>query len=266
MPTSIPSRRPPHPAKGSLEVRLLGLVDWDAAAALQEWYTYELSGRADAGGVLLLCEHPPLITVGREGTRSQILRTDEELDSAGIPVRWIARSGGAVMHAPGQLAVYPLLPLDRLGMGLADYRCRLETAILDVCHDLRVPAKRLDGAAGLWTRGGQIAHFGSVVKSWVTQFGMWLNVAPEPSFLRLVHSEAIGNETGPTMLTTSARRGPTEARVTSLQEQLARRVTMHSARASAIARVAAAFGYETIHTFTGHPQLKRTRQRVPVSV
>jgi lipoyl(octanoyl) transferase len=266
MPQRPANSRSSRPETGALEVRLLGVVDWDAAVALQEWLTYELTGRTDANGVLLLCEHPPLVSIGREGRRAQVVRTDDEMSALDIPLRWASRSGGAVVHAPGQLAIYPLLPLDRLALGLGEYRRRLEQAVSNVCHDLRVPAKRLDDSRGLWSRGGQVAHFGSVVKSWVTQFGMWLNVAPVPSFLRLIRSEAAE----PVWMTSadapSVRRGPPEDRVTSLQEQLLRRVSMHAARESALRHVAAVFGYETVHTFTGHPQLARTRQRVCVSV
>ncbi|MCA9056041.1 MAG: hypothetical protein KDA75_19545 [Planctomycetaceae bacterium] len=256
-----------RPQAGALEVRLLGLVDFDAALGLQEWLTYEVGGRVDGNGVLLLCEHPPLISVGREGSRGQILAEEHELNSCEMPIRWVSRSGGAVVHMPGQLAVYLMLPLDRRCIGLDEFRTRFESALLNVCHDLRVPAKRIDGGSGLWTRGGQVGHFGVAVKSWISQQGMWLNVCPEASFLRLVRSEL---PTGPEDACMAQRRrqagsGLVEERVTSLQDQLLRRVTMHAAREATIRRVAEAFGFDTVHPFSGHPQLTRTRQRVCVS-
>ena len=254
---------------GSLEVRLLGTVDFDAAIALQERVAYELSGRRDTNGVLVLCEHPPVISIGREGSRSQVLATEEQLAAAGSPVRWVSRSGGAVVHVPGQLAAYLLLPLDRLMMAPGEYRRRFEEALLGVCHDLRVPAKRLDDGPGLWTRGGQIGHFGAVVKSWVTQQGMWLNVAPEASWLRLVRSELAGIPRpigGTVPASPRTARGVVEERVTSLQQQLSCRVFMHAARDSALRHIAESFGYDTVHTFTGHPALYRQRRRVLISV
>ncbi|MFV0444700.1 MAG: lipoyl(octanoyl) transferase LipB [Planctomycetaceae bacterium] len=256
----------PTRAAAALEVRLLGRVDWDSATGLQEYYAYEMSGRTDAGGVLILCEHPPLISVGRQGSRRQILASDEELSASGISLRWTARSGGAVVHAPGQLVIYLLLPLDRLGMGVGEYRRRMEQALLSVCHEQRVPAKRLEGSPGLWTRGGQVGFLGAVVKSWITQFGGWLNVAPAPGFLKLAGSELSSvalsaYETAIPQTETGLSR-VSEQRVTSLQEQLQRRVSMHSTRESAIRHVSAAFGYDTIHTHTGHPQLVRTQRTV----
>lgn len=278
MPTTLPRTDLSSAPRGALEVRLLGLLDFDAALGLQEWLAYELSGRRDGQGVLLLCEHPPLISVGRQGSRTQIVAGDAELAACDMPVRWISRSGGAVVHAPGQLAAYLLLPLDRLQLGLAEFRRRFETALLNVCHELRVPTKRLDDGPGLWTRGGQVAHFGAVVKSWVTQQGMWLNVCPQPGFLRMVRSEFdVGPGRGecdatgvapsePALVHPRAAVGTVEHRVTSLQDQLQRRVSMHLAREATLRHIAAAFGFKEVHPFTGHPQLIRSRQRVCTTV
>lgn len=244
-------------------MRLLGLVDFDSAAALQEWLVYELSGRVDTQGALLLCEHPPLASIGREGSRADVQLEDRELASNRMDLRWVSRGGGAVLHCPGQLAVYPLLPLDRLGIGLGEYRRRLESALLDVCHEARVPAKRLENDPGLWSRGGQIGHFGATVKSWITMHGMWLNVCPEPGFLRMIRSSAPHGSADLAAEGDSSDAVRT-SRVTSLQDQLLRRIPMHKIREAAIRRIAAAFGYNNVHTYTGHPQLARTKRRVCV--
>jgi len=231
----------------ALEVRLLGLVDFDAAFALQEWLVYEASGRSDTAGTLILCEHPPLITIGREGSAAQIKADDAELEAAEVPVRWISRGGGAMVHAPGQLAIYPILPLDRLGINVAEYRRRLEVAVQNVSRDARIAAKRIPDMPGLWARGGEVAHFGAAVKSSISTLGMYLNVAPHPSFLKLV-------------------RGRDGERITSLQAQLLRRVSMSLVRESAIRHIATAFDYDVTNTFTGHPQLIRSRQSICVHV
>lgn len=260
----------------SLEVRLLGLLEFDSALRLQERIVYELSGRNDRQGVLLLCEHPPLISIGREGSRSQVLASEEELAACEVPVRWVSRSGCAVVHAPGQLAVYALLPLDRLGISPAEYRARMETAMLDVCHELRTPAKRIDGSPGIWGRCGQVGHFGAAVRWWVTMHGMWLNVCPEPGWLQRIRSDAVQWRSTPAVdlggaATPGKRSRPEsspahppvlERRVSSLQEQLMRRVSMSAAREGMIRRLAAAFGYETVHAYTGHPDLVRRTVRV----
>jgi lipoyl(octanoyl) transferase len=148
------------------------------------------------------------------------------------------------VHAPGQLAVYPVLPLDRLGIGLAAYRRRLEDALIAVCRDQRIPSRSRSEEPGLWSRAGQIAYFGACVKSWVSSHGMYLNVDPEPGFLRLV------------------RTNPAGERSTSLQAQRVRRTSMPSVRESVIRHVVEQFGYERFHVYTGHPLLQRTRRRI----
>jgi lipoate-protein ligase B len=233
-------------AAAALEVRLLGLVDFDAALALQERLVYELSGRDDAQGALLLCEHPPLITLGREASAAQITADPDDLRTCEIDVRWVARGGGTVIHAPGQLAVYPVLPLARLGLGLNEFRTRLEEAAVAVCRDMRVPVKRRPSEPGVWSRCGQVASFGAAVKSWVSYHGLFLNVDPDPSFLPLV----AGNPGG--------------ERPTSLQALLLRPVSMAGVRESVIRHVAERFGYARFHIYTGHPWLKRTTQKVCV--
>src|SRR5262245_19296556 len=117
-----------------LDVYLLGQVDFTALLALQRRLVYETSGRRDRA-VLLLCEHGALSSVGRQGSRAQIHCDANELRLKGWPIRWVNRGGGCLLHAPGQIAVYPILPLDRLSLDLPDYLERLRTVLLDVTSD-----------------------------------------------------------------------------------------------------------------------------------
>ncbi|MGH7199105.1 MAG: lipoyl protein ligase domain-containing protein, partial [Planctomycetaceae bacterium] len=139
--TSLPQPTATTDAPAALEVYLLGLVEFDAAQFLQERLVFEISGRSDRQGALLLCEHPPMITIGREGSRAHVQVDEHDLTARQIEVHWVGRGGGAVAHAPGQLAAYPVLPLDRLGLGLAEYRRRLEQGLLDVCGELHLSAR-----------------------------------------------------------------------------------------------------------------------------
>src|SRR5436309_14764958 len=114
-----------------LQAYLLGTVEFDAALALQRQLVYHVGGEREQAA-LVLCEHPPAITVGREGSRAHILYEPEELISLRWRVRWVNRGGGCLLHLPGQLAIYPILPLDRLGLGLQDYLDRLRQVLIDV--------------------------------------------------------------------------------------------------------------------------------------
>lgn len=229
-----------------LEVHLLGVVDFESALFLQERLIYEISGRDDSQGALLLCEHPPLVTVGREGSRAHIRAEPHDLESRLIPVRWLSRGGGCVMHAPGQLSAYPIVPLDRLGLGLAEYRQRLEEAVVDVAREQQIRAFRQANEPGVWTRLGHVAQLGVGVRSWVAHHGLYVNVDPPPELLRLVQTTAGGQ------------------RSTSLTAVRGRTVSMNSVREALVRHIARRLGYERFHIYTGHPLLRRTRQRVVV--
>jgi lipoate-protein ligase B len=241
-PSSTSVKLPPH--QGRLEVHLLGLVDFDAMLGLQEQQIYELSGRDDLFGMLFLCEHPPIISMGREASRSQLLLDDDELARRELAVRWVSRGGGAFIHAPGQLAIYLQIPLARLGLGLSDFRQLFEESLVSACRELKIPAKRQSDEAGIWSRGGQLACFGAGVKSWITCQGMFLNLSIDPALLHLTVANPLGS------------------RSTSVQSQRLDPIPTSRVRATIIDKIAEHFGYDSPEVSTGHPLLKRTTQRV----
>ncbi len=124
----------PSPIPPPLEIYLLGMVDFEDALQLQRRLLYDAG--EGGGAALVLCEHPPTISVGRSGSRTHIVPDDEELRSLGIRMRWVNRGGGCVLHLPGQLVAYLVLPLDRLGLNLQGYLDGLSQAMLGV---LEVP-------------------------------------------------------------------------------------------------------------------------------
>jgi len=238
-----------HPARplSSLDIRLLGVVDFDAALFLQERTLYEISGRGDAEprGTVLLCEHPPLVTLGREGSRRDLRLEPEEFVRQGIPIRWINRGGGAVAHGPGQLAIYPILPLGRMGLSVAAYRDVLENAIVRACHELRAPAQAGTERPGVWGRRGQLAEIGMAVKRSVSMHGAYVNVAPHPFLLELVR--------------------PASGDVpTSLSAQQAHRTPMSGFREAIMRHLAESLQARETHVFTGSPYLRRTTRPVPL--
>lgn len=248
MSSTITDPDPPLRHAGALEVHLLGTVDFDAFLGLQEYLTYEISGRDDTSGMLLLCEHPPLITIGRQGSSADLPVDSGDLERDGINVRWISRSGGAFPHGPGQLAAYLMIPLNRLGIGLSQYKNLLEFALCETCRELKIPVKRSAAAPGLWGRGGQIAFFGASVRSWISNHGMFLNVTISPELLKLTKPNSVG--------------GPPS----SIQSQRLQPVSMTQIRESVSRQIADKFGYEMTDISTGHPLLKRTLQKVPTYV
>ncbi|HXG12956.1 MAG TPA: lipoyl(octanoyl) transferase LipB [Gemmataceae bacterium] len=222
-----------------LQVYLLGLVEFEAALALQRLLVYHVAGDRDRAA-LVLCEHPPLITVGRQGSRGHILCDADELKARRWSVRWVNRGGGCLLHLPGQLAVYPILALDRLGLGLRAYLDRLEAVLADVLADFQIPCQTRPGQAGLWVGSRPIATIGVAVRDWVTYFGAALNVNPDLGPFRLVRCG--GPEDGPMTSLERERRGP--LRPSLVRERL-------------LEHFAARFGFDRTALFFGHPALGR---------
>jgi lipoyl(octanoyl) transferase len=133
--------------------------------------------------VLLLLEHPPVVTLGRGSREAHLLRPE------GVEVVEVERGGDVTFHGPGQLVGYPILDLAGYRQDLHWYLRTLEQALIDALAALGVPAQRNPGYTGVWTRGGgrKIASIGVHVKQWVTWHGFALNVTTDLShFERIV--------------------------------------------------------------------------------
>ena len=237
-----------HLTRGSstLDVFLLGKVDLPSAIALQSRLLDQLSDRDDTHGVVLVCEHPPVITIGREGSFADVIVEREELISRQMEIRWLSRGGGTFVHVPGQVAVYPLIPLHRLKLGLLAYRQRLEQTLVASAADLNVEAAPGIVAPGATCRCGQFAFIGAGVRDGVTYGGMHVNVSVAPEALGMVQWSH------------------TKLRVTSLAAQRTRPTSMGSVRESLVRHLAKSLGYDSYHLFTGHPLLHRSTRKVYV--
>ncbi len=232
------------PRRESLDVFLLGLVDFESCVALQEIILQEIRNRDDRHGVLLVCEHLPLLTIGREGSHAHLSCEGGELVSRRIETRWINRGGGCLVHAPGQIAFYPILPLNRMDLGLEEYRAVLEETGLRTARELRIQAERSVETPGIQGRTGQFGFVGTAVKSWVSYHGMFLNVQPRLDWMRLV------------------RTSPSGPRATSLEVERMHRIGMHAVREGMIRHFASLAGYGRYHLYTGHPLLRLTRRKL----
>src|SRR5947208_8204137 len=136
-------------ADPALQAYLLGMVDFDGMLRVQRRLVYEVSGDRSRS-LLFLCEHPPLISVGREGSREHIGLEPAELAAREWPVRWVNRGGGCLLHLPGQLAVYPVLALDRLGLDLNGYLRQFQSVLADVLTGLELAAEQRPRRAGVF--------------------------------------------------------------------------------------------------------------------
>ncbi len=174
MPTDHSSRR--------LLVATLGVVPYSDALELQRACARaRIDGRIDQD-VLILLEHPPVVTTGR-GTRAQNLLLDAgALASRGIELFDVERGGDVTFHGPGQLVGYPIVDLRRHKEDLHWYLRQVEQVLIDALTPFGVHAARNPGKTGVWTNGRKIASIGVHAKQWVTSHGFALNVTTDLSY------------------------------------------------------------------------------------
>ena len=158
----------------SCQVKDLGTIDYSKAYALQRDHVHTLM--QEGMQTLILCEHPPTLTLGRSSDEKHILLSQEELDERNVSVHHIDRGGDITLHAPGQLVVYPILDLANFGKDLRTYLHRLEQVAIDLLSGFGIVANRFPGQTGVWTEEKKIASIGIGVRKWVAFHGLAVNV------------------------------------------------------------------------------------------
>ena len=167
-----------------LEVVQAGVVPYVEALEWQRALAQARIERQVPHDLLLLLEHPPVVTLGRNSHHAHLLRPDEGEGEGGLEVFEVERGGDVTFHGPGQLVGYPILDLTGHRQDLHWYLRTLEQALIEALAALGVPAERKPGYTGVWTRGGtrKIASIGIHVKQWVTWHGFALNVTTDLSY------------------------------------------------------------------------------------
>lgn len=159
-----------------LIVRDLGLVDYDEAWALQKEAARERISGELANDLLLVVQHPPVVTLGRSTKAGNLLTPPEFLADRGIQLREVERGGDVTVHEPGQLVVYPIVDLKQHTKDLHWYLRQVEEAIIVALASLGLQAGRQTGQTGVWREGRKLASIGVHARDWVTWHGVALNV------------------------------------------------------------------------------------------
>lgn len=141
-----------------ISVLQLGTLDYATGLRLQQRLV-ELRKEDRIGDVLLLLEHTPVITLGRNAKRENIVASPELLAKRGVELFDCDRGGDVTFHGPGQLVGYPIFDLraiatpdgKRKTLGAIDYVRRLEEVLIRTCADYRIPTTRICGLTGVWT-------------------------------------------------------------------------------------------------------------------
>ena len=228
-----------------ISVVQLGRFDYASGLRVQQRLV-ELRKAAQIGDVLLLLEHTPVITLGRNAKAANILLPPDQLALRGVEIYECDRGGDVTFHGPGQLVGYPIFDLrgyatpdgKRKTLGAVDYVRRLEEVLIRTCTDFSIPTKRVAGLTGVWTndvgpglRPGQdgsetrphtgeakIAAIGVHISRFVTSHGFALNVNADLSYFNLIVPCGIASKP-----------------VTSMQKKLGREINI-SAVATSVSR------------------------------
>ena len=236
-----------------LEIYLLGLVDFEEVQQLQRRLVYELGDRG--GASLVLCEHPPTISVGRSGSRLHINADDAELRGMGIKVHWVNRGGGCILHLPGQLAAYFALPLAPPRLNLQRYLDRLHAAIVATLDEFDLRGVCRPGAGGVFLGEARVASVGVAVNRWIAYHGLTVNVGPFLSSSAGRTSPEPGLGSGP--LPVLLRRVGAPADVRWSAAAAARRTHASRVRETLIRQIETVFGLQRHHVYTDHPLIRR---------
>ena len=237
----------PNPSTSTppLEVYLLGTVDFDDIQHLQRRLIYDLGDQEKAGGgALILCEHPATISVGRSGSRAHILLGDDELRSQGVRVRWVNRGGGCVLHLPGQLVGYLILPLARSGVDVQGFVDGLNRVLVAVLAEFDLAGTTRTDASGVFLGSSRVATVGVAVNRWIGYHGFTLNVATFLEPFDLIDESS------------SWRGGRAFTRQASMESWRQRPAPMGKVREAVIRQVEAVFGLERHHLYTQHPLIR----------
>jgi lipoyl(octanoyl) transferase len=251
-----------------ISVVKLGQVDYAEGLRLQRRLV-DLRKAGEIGDVLLLLEHAPVITLGRNAKTANVLASTEALAARGVEVFESDRGGDVTFHGPGQLVGYPifdlrkheLLSLDgdsrsrsfadrgdratqtRKTLGAVDYVRRLEEVLIRTCGDFGIPTRRVAGLTGVWTDeepSAKIAALGVHISRSVTSHGFALNVNTDLSYFDLI-----------------VPCGITAKPVTSMQKELGRELDLNEVAQTVSRSFGAVFGsqmlwVETIDALLGN--------------
>ncbi len=190
-----------------------------------------------ADDLLLLVEHPAVVTTGRSTKAANVLLTPEAFAERGVELFDVDRGGDVTFHGPGQLVGYPIVNLENHKADLHWYLRQLETSLIRALASFDIRGEQSPGLTGVWTLGRKIASIGVHARQWITWHGFALNVTTDLSYFDMLVPCGIANVT-----------------MTSIEQELLRRETAgtcfapspalgEEARDAVVAGLAETFGW-----------------------
>jgi lipoyl(octanoyl) transferase len=248
-----------------ISVVQLGTIDYVTGLRLQQQLV-SLRKEEKIGDVLLLLEHSPVITLGRNAKAANVIASPDVLGQRGVELFECDRGGDVTFHGPGQIVGYPIFDLRgfrvaadafvrpgesqarpstlRKTLGVIEFVRRLEEVLIRTCADFAIPAKRVAGLTGVWTdvdaREAKVAAIGVHISRFVTSHGFALNVNTDLRFFNLI-----------------VPCGITSKPVTSMQQELGKPLDLNTVAESISRNFGVVFEsqmlwVETLDTLLGH--------------
>ena len=152
-----------------------GLVDFKKIWDFQK-QIFQAVKNQEIPSALILCQHYPVITLGRLADKKNILVSESELRNRGIQVCEIERGGDVTYHGPGQLMVYPVFNLNYLKKDIHWFLRQLEEAVIAYLSDLGIKGQRRPGLTGVWANAKKISSIGIAIRNWITFHGLSINI------------------------------------------------------------------------------------------
>ena len=228
--------------KSKLAFHLLSVIKFEDYLHLQQALVAELAAGSDCIRVLI-CEHALGLTVGRQGSHAHIRIPQAEREKQNLQTRWLPRGGGAILHSPGQLAIYPLVPLHWYGWSPGRVLGMVRDAVSLALSQVGIAALCYDGLHSVWGRTGMLAATGISVQQNVSCFGSYINVSPDMSLFGYV-------DTAWQLPADQSRRT-----MSSLMVENRKAARMANLRSAVVESFAQVFDYSDYDMHTGHPQL-----------
>lgn len=223
---------------------MLGRVELNRFLRLQRQLVKTQSFASDRIQVLL-CEHEPVISVGRMGSHAHIRLTPEHMNGSRLKSVWVSRGGGCILHRPGQLAVYPLIPMNWYQISAGKVLTLVRQAVMGALEELSYTPLSSELDFNIWGRTGLLAVTAMAVQRGVSCFGTYLNVEPEMRDYGYVDS------------TTKIPVNQSRATMSSLLAERRQVVRMAEVRAAMVQSFADVFECRDYHMHTGHPELRK---------
>lgn len=175
----------------SINVINLGLKEYQETYKIQKKFVKErYEGKIP--DTLILVKHHPVFTIGRNGSRKNILISLEKLRKEGIKIHEIDRGGDITYHGPGQIVGYPIIDLREYGKDIHLYLRTVEEVLIRLLRDFSIESQRIKGMTGVWVDNKKIASIGIGVSKWVTYHGFSLNIDPNMKHFAMINPCGLG--------------------------------------------------------------------------